>query len=69
MSEMFLISAGSEFQCLAPATENARSPNLSRVVGIARSVDEEDLRDERDGIYDNGMKRSRRYDGAMFDND
>jgi hypothetical protein len=60
MSEVVLISAGSKFHSLAPATEKARSPNLSLVVGTARSVDDEDLRDEREGIDDNGMKSSRR---------
>ena len=56
MSVIVLISAGSKFHCLAPATANARSPNLSLVIGTARSVDDEDLRDERDGIVDNGTK-------------
>ena len=69
MSEIVLISAGSKFHCLAPATASARSPNLSLVVGIERSVDDEDLSDEREGIVDNGKKSSRRYEGAVFDND
>jgi len=69
MSEMVLISAGSKFHCLAPATANARSPNLSLVIGTARSVDVDDLSDARDGSEDKGTKRSRRYEGAVFDND
>jgi len=69
MSEIALICDGRKFHWRLPATAKARSPNCSLVAGINKSVDDDDLSDVRDGMLDNGVKSSVRYDGAVCESD